>query len=114
MKRKQTKHENHFERIEKSRSFRQLMKEKKAFFVPSIIFFMLFYFSLPVLAVYTTVLEGKVLGEITWAWVLAVAQFIMTWTLCIIYVKKAAHFDQLADEVIQENSKQQEKEGTGL
>lgn len=107
------KSETYHEKIEKSPSFRRLMKEKKAFLVPSIIFFMLFYFSLPILAVYTTVLEGKVIGEITWAWVLAIAQFIMTWTLCILYVKKANRFDKLVDEVIEENQ-EAKKEGTGL
>ncbi len=100
-------------KIEKSPSFKRLMKEKKAFLIPSIIFFMVFYFSLPVLAVYTTVLEGKVIGEITWAWVLAIAQFIMTWTLCIMYVKKANRFDKLVDEVIDENQ-DIKKAGTGI
>lgn len=105
------KQDTYYEKVEKSSSFRQLMKEKKAFLIPSIIFFMIFYFSLPILAVYTDLLTGQVFGEITWAWVLAVAQFIMTWTLCILYVKKAARFDKLADKVIEEND---EKERVSL
>ncbi len=82
--------DSYYEKIEKSPSFKRLMKEKKGFLIPSIIFFYaFFYFSLPVLAVYTDVLNGRVFGDITWAWVLAVAQFIMTWTLCTLYVKKS-------------------------
>ncbi|MBU8594579.1 hypothetical protein CHH78_05745 [Shouchella clausii] len=107
------KGETEYERITKSASFAELMKKKKAFLVPSILFFMVFYFSLPVLAVYTTVLETPVIGEITWAWVLAIAQFIMTWTFCILYVKKSARFDKLAEKVVSEQDTDR-KEGAGL
>ncbi len=99
--------DSYYEKMEKSPSFKRLMKEKKGFLVPSIIFFMMFYFSLPILAVYTDVLNGQVYGDITWAWVLAIAQFIMTWTLCTLYVRKAAKFDKLAEEVIEESERKE-------
>lgn len=55
------------------------------------------------LASYTTVLHNEAFGVITWAWVLAVAQFVMTWTLCIMYTRKAAQYDRMADEVLEEH-----------
>ncbi|WP_438799589.1 DUF485 domain-containing protein [Alkalicoccobacillus porphyridii] len=78
------------------------MQEKKRFIIPLTIFFLLFYFSLPILASYTTILNNPAIGSITWAWVFAIAQFIMTWVLCILYVKKAAQFDKKAEAILAE------------
>ncbi|QDI90993.1 DUF485 domain-containing protein [Salicibibacter halophilus] len=97
------RHGINYKQVEKSSTFRQLISEKKKFIIPCSIFFLIFYFSLPTLASYTTVLDGDAIGGvITWAWVLAFAQFVMTWTLCILYTRKAAHFDQLAQKVLNE------------
>ena len=63
---------------------------------------MVFYFSLPVLTSYSTVLNSNAFGAISWAWVLAFAQFIMTWTLCVLYSKKAATFDILVEKIVKE------------
>jgi uncharacterized membrane protein (DUF485 family) len=38
----------------------------------------------------------------TWAWVFAFAQFVMTWTLCILYTKRASKFDELVDTIKKE------------
>lgn len=54
------------------------------------VFFLLFYFALPILTSYTDVLNHPAIGPITWAWVFAFAQFVMTWVLCILYSRKAA------------------------
>jgi len=89
-----------YERVEKSNQFRQLMKRKKRFIVPCTIFFLCFYFLLPILTGYTTFLNEPVIGGITWAWLFAWAQFVMTWTLCTMYVKKASGFDKQADQII--------------
>jgi len=62
------------------------------------IFFLLFYFLLPVMTSYFTFLNQPAVGAITWAWVFAIAQFVMTWTLCIMYTKKAGQFDQIASD----------------
>ncbi|WP_449619533.1 DUF485 domain-containing protein [Robertmurraya sp. Marseille-Q9965] len=95
--------------IASSKKFRELLSSKKKFIVPLTIFFLVFYFALPLLTSYTTVLNNKAVGDISWAWVFAFAQFIMTWVLCTVYVKKANFFDRLADEVIEEEFKKGEK-----
>ncbi|MGV2788144.1 DUF485 domain-containing protein, partial [Clostridium perfringens] len=45
------------------------------------------------------VLNHPAIGPITWAWVFAFAQFIMTWVLCILYSRKAAQFDRMVDDI---------------
>lgn len=89
-----------YSQVEKSTKFKELMQDKKRFIIPLTVFFLLFYFSLPILASYTTILNNPAIGSITWVWILALAQFVMTWTLCILYVRKAAKFDQQAEEIL--------------
>ena len=94
--------ESDYSSIVQSSSFQSLLSEKRKFIIPVTIFFFCFYFALPVLTSYSTVLNNKFIGSITWAWVFAFLQFVMTWVLCMVYSKKAARFDELAAIVIQE------------
>jgi uncharacterized membrane protein (DUF485 family) len=98
--------EPRYSEIVGSTYFKQLMEEKKRFILPMTLFFLLFYFSLPVLTAYSDVLNNKVIGDISWAWIFAFAQFIMTWALCMIYTKKAKRFDELAEKVVSEMDKE--------
>lgn len=86
--------------IVQSSAFQQLVKSKNAFIVPISIFFFVFYFSLPLMTSYTKVLNVPAFGAVTWAWVFAFAQFVMTWTLCILYSKKAQSFDGKVKEIL--------------
>lgn len=85
-----------------SDKFKRLISHKKRFIVPMTVFFMLFYFALPILTSYTDILNHPAVGPITWAWIFAFAQFIMTWVLCILYTRKASQFDRIADDIKQE------------
>lgn len=105
----QTKDHIDYEKIAGSPKFKRLIQQKKRFLVPLTIFFLVFYFTLPILTSYTTILNQPAIGSITWTWIYAFAQFIMTWTLCMIYVKKAAGFDKEADEIAADFTDQGEK-----
>ncbi|MBP3039454.1 DUF485 domain-containing protein [Bacillaceae bacterium Marseille-Q3522] len=85
--------------IARSQAFRQLLQKKRNFLIPLSLFFLAFYFTLPILTAYTTVLNNPAFAGMTWAWVFAFAQFIMTWTLSILYTRRATLFDQLADAI---------------
>jgi uncharacterized membrane protein (DUF485 family) len=89
-------------RIERTSAFKELTRKRKAFIVPATIFFLVFYFGLPVLAGFTTVLDGYAIGSITWAYVYAFAQFAMTWILMHLYVSQANRWDDLVDRARQE------------
>lgn len=91
--------ESDYTSIVHSPAFQTLLSEKKKFIIPTTIFFFCFYFALPILTSYSTILNHKFIGSITWAWVFAFLQFIMTWVLCMLYSKKAAKFDELANQV---------------
>ncbi|CEG25581.1 DUF485 domain-containing protein [Bacillus sp. B-jedd] len=94
-----------YSKIVQSPSFQQLLREKRKFLLPATLFFMAFYFTLPILTAYSTVLNNSAYGPISWAWVFAFAQFIMTWALCIIYTKKAARFDFLVEDIIKKEAR---------
>lgn len=91
-----------YSKIVQTQTFQELLRKKRKFIVPLSIFFMVFYFTLPILTSYSTVLNSNALGGISWAWVFAFAQFIMTWTLCVLYSKKAATFDILVEKIVKE------------
>jgi len=88
----------------RSEAFQLLLKKKKAFILPASIFFFVFYFTLPVMTSYSQVLNTPAFGAITWAWVFAFAQFIMTWALCSLYTKRSAEFDQLVEKIKQDQT----------
>jgi uncharacterized membrane protein (DUF485 family) len=97
-----TQAENRYAEIVKSRKFQELLRSKKAFILPYSIFFFVFYFTLPILTSYFTFLNKPAIGAISWAWLFAFAQFIMTWALCIIYTKRSEKFDEMVEEIKQE------------
>lgn len=91
-------------RVAQTPAFEDLMRRKKAFLVPAVIFFLVFYMSLPVLAGFTTLLDGPAIGEMTWAYVFAFVQFPMVWILCHLYRNRANKWDGLVDKARREAS----------
>ncbi|MFB5760749.1 DUF485 domain-containing protein [Paenibacillus medicaginis] len=79
--------------------FRNLMAKKKRFIIPLSVFFLAFYFTLPILTSYSDVLNQPAFGSVTWAWVFAFAQFIMTWVLCYLYSRQSVKFDAMCNKL---------------
>ena len=92
--------QDNYTQIAQSEDFKALLATKRKFIVPLTVFFFLFYFTLPVMTAYSEVLNTPAIGAITWAWVFAFGQFIMTWTLITLYVRKASQFDQIVEKIL--------------
>jgi uncharacterized membrane protein (DUF485 family) len=89
---------------ERSPEFRELVKRKKAFVVPATIFFLAWYFGFIFLAGYAPDFMGDefLTDGFTVGYLLALSQFVMTWVLGAIYVRKADRdFDPLAERAAQ-------------
>ncbi|MEJ7631226.1 MAG: DUF485 domain-containing protein [Rubrobacteraceae bacterium] len=84
-------------RVERTPAFKELTRQRKAFILPATIFFLVFYFGLPFLTAFTTVLDANVVGALNLAYVYAFAQFVMTWVLMHVYVSRANRWDDLVD-----------------
>jgi uncharacterized membrane protein (DUF485 family) len=85
--------------VERSPEFRELVRRKKAFVIPATIFFLAWYFGFIVLAGYAPDFMGRefLTDGLTVGYVLALSQFVMTWGLGWIYLRKADRvFDPLA------------------
>lgn len=93
-----------YTKMVQSKAFKQLLQKKRNFLLPLSLFFLAFYFTLPILTAYTTVLNQPAFASMTWAWIFAFAQFVMTWTLCILYARRASQFDQLVETIIEETA----------
>lgn len=89
-----------YEKIIQTDEFKSLVKRKKKFSTPYIIFFMVVFFMLPILTSYTSILETRAIGWMTWTWVYSFAIFIMVWVLTSIYMNKAKQFDENVEEII--------------
>lgn len=96
----ESKTESAYSEVARSPEFKQLLKAKRNFILPMSLFFFCFYIALPLMTSYSKVLNTKAIGEITWSWLFAFGQFIMTWALCMIYSKKAESFDQMAEGIL--------------
>ncbi len=81
--------------------FKTLVATKRKFILPAVIFFIVYYFALPVLVGYAPkLMETKVFGVVNLAYLFALSQFFMAWILAAIYVKKAGAFDVLAQKIV--------------
>nr|MBO2469441.1 DUF485 domain-containing protein [Bacillota bacterium] len=88
-----------WEEVARDETFRHLVAEKKRFIVPATIFFLVYYFALIVLIGFFTFLNAKIVASITWVHVFALSQFVMAWTIAILYAQKANRFDRVADTI---------------
>ncbi|MFL6591026.1 MAG: DUF485 domain-containing protein [Chthoniobacterales bacterium] len=90
-----------WEKLAASERFRGLVKAKKRFIVPAMIFFIAYYFALPVLIGYARpFMEKRVLGPVNLAYLFALSQFFMAWIIAGLYVRAAAKFDRMAADVV--------------
>ena len=84
-----------------SDQFRTLLRAKKRFIIPATIFFVVYYFALPVLVGYArTFMERRVFGAVNLAYLFALSQFVMVWIIAGLYVRAAHRFDSISREVL--------------
>ena len=90
-----------WDRLATSARFRELLKAKQRFIVPAVVFFVIYYFALPVLVGYAQPLMTKrVIGPVNLAYLFALSQFFMAWLVAALYLRAAAKFDRMAADVI--------------
>lgn len=89
-----------WDRIAASDAFKALLKAKAKFILPATLFFIVYYFALPVLVGWFPELMEKRIGPVNLAYVFALSQFFMAWALAYVYLRKAAKFDAQAKEIV--------------
>ncbi|MEW6684372.1 MAG: DUF485 domain-containing protein [Nitrospirota bacterium] len=90
-----------WDRVAAREDFRALIAAKRAFVVPATLFFVVYYFALPLLVGYApAVMKIKVVGAVNLAYLFALSQFVMAWGLAAWYLRAAGRFDAMAQNLI--------------
>src|SRR5712691_11275815 len=89
-------------RVTQMPEFRAMVKAKLLFIIPAVIFFVVYYFALPVLVGYAPgLMSKKIFGVINIAYLFALSQFFMAWIIAALYLRAAAKFDKMEHTVIE-------------
>jgi len=82
-------------RIANDPDFRALMRRKARLVIPATVFFLIYYFLLPLgVGWFPGLMERKVWGAMNIAYLYALSQFLMAWILAGIYVVVASGWDR--------------------
>jgi uncharacterized membrane protein (DUF485 family) len=89
-------------RIGQSPRYQELIRSKRAFIFPASLFFIAYYFALPVLVGWwPEMMKKPVIGPVNVAYLFALSQFFMAWIIAFVYVRKAGQWDKQAKQVIE-------------
>jgi uncharacterized membrane protein (DUF485 family) len=89
-------------RVTQMPEFRAMVRAKLRFIIPAVIFFVVYYFALPVLVGYAPgLMSKKIFGVINIAYLFALSQFFMAWIIAALYLRAAARFDKMEHTVIE-------------
>jgi uncharacterized membrane protein (DUF485 family) len=93
--------EVHWEGLEETSEFRQLVSARWRFVAPATVFFLVYYFALPLSnGLFPNVMRTEIIGHINLAYIFALSQFVMAWVLAYFYIRQAGRvFDPLAAKV---------------
>ena len=81
--------------------FKDLMVAKARFIVPATVFFIAYYFALPILVGYAPdLMATPVIGPVNLAYLFALSQFFVAWIIAWLYVRAAERFDRMAASVV--------------
>ncbi|HSJ01952.1 MAG: DUF485 domain-containing protein [Verrucomicrobium sp.] len=77
-------------------AFKELIRVKRKFITKSCVFFLIYFFALPIsVGWFPEFMKKEVLGKVNLAYLYALSQFFMAWILAAIYVGQAAKWDKM-------------------
>jgi uncharacterized membrane protein (DUF485 family) len=90
-----------WDRVAAMDEFKKLLASKRKFILPATIFFIVYYFALPVLVGYAPgLMDRRVFGVVNLAYLFALSQFFMAWIIAALYVRAAGKWDDMARAII--------------
>lgn len=93
--------EEQWKAFENDPEFQALVSDKMRFIIPATIFFVVYYFALPVLVGYfPTFMETKVIGNINLAYLFALSEFAMAFVITYLYARRARTWDDRSEQLI--------------
>ena len=90
-----------WDRVAEMDEFRLLLLARKQFVIPATIFFVVYYFALPILVGYAPAfMSRKVWGQVNIAYLFALSQFFVAWAIAWNYVIAARKFDDYGTKIM--------------
>ena len=90
-----------WDHIAKNPEFEDLLAAKARFIVPATVFFIVYYFALPIsVGYFKDFMSTPVIGPVNLAYLFALSQFFMAWILAGLYMRAANRFDKMAKRLI--------------
>jgi len=94
--------ESDWDVVANNEEFKDLMAAKARFIVPATLFFIVYYFALPVLVGYAPkFMKTSVIGPVNIAYLFALSQFFMAWFIAWLYMRAASRFDAMGKRVLE-------------
>lgn len=95
-----------WDKIYAAEPYRHMITQKKRAVCAMTVFFIVYYFALPLLVGYRPELMSRaVWGEANWAYLFAFSQFLMAWAIALLYMRFASRFDKMADDILADAAK---------
>ena len=89
-------------RIANSAQFQYLLAVKRSFIIPVFVFFLAYYLLLPVLVGHAPrLMSARVVGTVTVAYLFALSQLVVGWTIAWSYLRASARFDKLVKDLLE-------------
>ncbi len=90
-----------WEKVAAMAEFKALLAAKRKFILPTTIFFVVYYFALPILVGYAPeLMKTKVIGSVNIAYLFALSQFFMAWIVAALYMRAAGRFDGMIETIL--------------
>ncbi|MCL4784844.1 MAG: DUF485 domain-containing protein [Bryobacterales bacterium] len=90
-----------WDRIAAGADFQALLRAKSRFIVAATLFFLGYYFALPIFSGYfPDLMSRKVVGQFSLAYVFALSQFPMAWIVAALYLRASSRFDRDAAAIL--------------
>jgi uncharacterized membrane protein (DUF485 family) len=90
-----------WEKVAAMAEFKTLLTAKRRFILPATIFFIVYYFALPILVGYAPeFMKTKVIGSVNLAYLFALSQFLMAWMIAALYMRAAGRFDGMIGMIL--------------
>lgn len=91
-----------WKKIAAAPEFRELVRAKVRFILPMTLFFMVYYFALPILVgFFPHWMDKPLVGPLNGAYLFALSQFFMAWIIAALYLSAANRFDRMSREIIE-------------
>ena len=99
-------HQEIWDRVSAMNEFKLLLLAKREFVVPAVIFFVVYYFLLPIsVGYFPEVMDRKVWGPVNIAYLFALSQFFVAWIIAGLYVRAAKKFDRFGALIMEDLEK---------